>query len=405
VDPDSRVVMHDLTFRHEDGEVLVGRPETGVFVAIPEIGAEILTMLGNGMPIGMVGDQLKLAHGADVDLDEFLDELLAVGFVKAVDGHDTADDGVQQPAGREWNWLAPAAAVIFSWPANALWLAIVAAAPVILIIRPSVLPRPGELYWTSSSSVVVVSTTAFAVVAVLSHEAAHLAAARSYGITARLSLSTRLGDLVMQTRATGLWNVPRRQRYRFYLAGMKWDLFLLGAVILARASLAPAASVSRFLGAASALLVLQLAWQAGLYTRTDLYLVVMDMMRCRNLFGDTVAYLRFRAGTAVRLIRGRPRTARTNPLDAIPRREHAWIKVYAFLMVPGSIAAVGLAVLFGVPFIVHLIRSTGHEIISGSVHGRWAMAADGAITIIFEGSFMALFIVTFIREKTRPRDR
>jgi len=33
------------------------------------------------------------------------------------------------------------------------------------------------------------------------------------------------------------------------------------------------------------------------------------------------------------------------------------------------------------------------------------MAADGAITIIFEGSFMALFIVTFIREKTRPRDR
>jgi hypothetical protein len=54
------------------------------------------------------------------------------------------------------------------------------------------------------------------------------------------------------------------------------------------------------------LLVLRLAWQAGLYTRTDLYLVVMDALRCRNLFNDTVAYLRFRIRTAARLIRGRP---------------------------------------------------------------------------------------------------
>jgi len=405
MDPESQVVLHPLTLHREDGEVLVGRPDTDVFVALPELGAEIITMLGSGLPIGAIGDRLRAAHGADVDLDEFLGELLAVGFVKAVDGHDVAADGGRL-AGTEWNLFSPSAAsIIFSRPAKALLLAIVAAASVILLTHPSLLPRPGDLYWTSSSSVVIVTTTAFGIVTALMHESAHVAAARSYGITARLSLSTRLADLVVQTRATGLWSVPRRQRYRFYLAGMNCELALLSAVILARASLASATPGSRFLGAASVLLVLRLAWQAGLYTRTDLYLVVMDALRCRNLFNDTVAYLRFRIRTAARLIRGRPGPALANPLDAIPRREHRWIKAYAFVMVTGSILAVGLTVLYGVPFIARLIPSTGHEIVSGSAHGHWAMVADGAITILVEGSFLALFFVTFIREKIRTPDR
>jgi putative peptide zinc metalloprotease protein len=395
MDPETRLVLHDLGLHREDSEILAGRKETGVFVALPELGAEIIAMLSAGMPVGAISDQLREEHGAEVDLDEFIGDLLAVGFVKTIDGHLAGADDAQQP-GAGWNWLSPsAAAVVFSRPAVAVWLAAAIAAAAALVIRPSLLPRPGDLYWTSSSSVVIVTTAAFAVLTSLVHESAHLAAARSYGIAASLSLSTRLDDLVIQTRATALWNVSRRQRYRFYLAGMACDLVMLSAVILARAALSPVTPASRFLGAASVLLVLRLAWQAGLYTRTDLYLVVMDALRCRNLFDDAVAYTRFL------MRRSRPGQDPVNPLDSIPERERRWIRAYAFVMVAGSVLVVGLGLLVGVPWFAHLLRSAGAEIAAGTTYGHWATAADGAVTLLVEALFLALFAVTFISERAR----
>lgn len=396
MDRESRLVLHDLSLHREDSEVLAGRLDTGVFVALPELGAEIIAMLGDGMRIGAIGGRLRAEHGAEVDLDDFIGDLLALGFVKAVDGHRVDTDDGQRP-GTGWNRLSPAvASSIFARPAKAVWLATAAAAAVMLAIYPALLPRPGGLYWTSSSSVVIVTTAAFAVVTSLLHESAHLAAARSYGIPASLSLSTRLDDLVIQTRATALWSVDRRHRYRFYLAGMGCDLVMLSAVILARAALGPVTPASRFLGAASVLLALRLAWQAGLHTRTDLYLVVMDALRCRNLFDDAVAYTRF----LVRRSR-RPGPDPENPLDAIPERERRWIKAYAFVMVAGSVLVAGLGLLVGVPLLAHLLRSAGTEIASGAAHGHWATVADGAATLLIEALFLALFAVTFISERVR----
>jgi hypothetical protein len=46
------------------------------------------------------------------------------------------------------------------------------------------------------------------------HELAHLAAARSLGVPARIGLSTRLFYLVAQTDVSGIWAAPRRARYR-----------------------------------------------------------------------------------------------------------------------------------------------------------------------------------------------
>ena len=403
MDPDSRVVLHDLRIHREDGDVLAGRLETGVFVALPELGAEIIAMLGDGMAVGAVGDRLRQEHGADVDVDGFVGDLLGLGFVKAVDGHLTAagDDGGLPRT--EWNWLSPsAAAAVFSRPVKALWLAALGAAVVALVLRPSLFPRPGDLYWTPSSTVVLLTTTAFAIATSLVHESAHLAAARSCGIAAGISLSTRLGDLVIQTRATALWSVPRHQRYRFYLAGMACDLALLSALILTQAALNPGSPVGHFLAAASVLILLRLAWQAGLYTRTDLYLVVMDAVRCRNLFDDAAAYARFWIATRVPPLRARE-PAPGNPLDAIPDHERPWIKAYALVMVAGSALAVALGVAYGVPWLTHLVRSTSSEIASGAAHERWAMLADGGGTLLIEGSLLALFAVTFVRgRKGRP---
>lgn len=407
MDRESRLVLHELRLHCEDGDFLAGRPDTGVFVALPELGAEIIALLDDGTPIGAISDRLRAEQGAEVDLDEFISDLLACGFVKAIDGHRVEGDDVQRPGAR-WDWLAPSvASAVFSPPAKALWLATAAAAAVSLVLRPSSLPRPGELYWTSSSSIVLVTTAALALITALLHESAHLAAARSYGVAVSLSLGTRLNDLVIQTRATALWSVDRRHRYRFYLAGMGCDLVLLSAVILVRAALSPATPVSRLLAAASVLLVLRLAWQAGLYTRTDLYLVVMDALRCRNLFDDAVAYTRYLIGRSrpLTLVRGRRRgPALDNPLDAIPAHERRWIKRYSFVMVAGSILVVGVSVFVGVPLLVRLLRAAGTEVTSGAAHGHWATAADGVVTLLVEAFFLLLFAVTFLREKTR-RDR
>src|SRR5262249_33815110 len=123
--------------------------------------------------------------------------------------------------------------------------------------------------------------------AIALHEFCHLAAARAEGVYARIGLGTQLQFLVAQTTVSGLWGSPRRIRLRVYLAGVTSDLVIIAACSLAITALQPAGFARRSGEALILSLLLSTAHQFALYMRTDMYFVLQELLRCKNLYADS----------------------------------------------------------------------------------------------------------------------
>src|SRR5262249_43940437 len=147
-------------------------------------------------------------------------------------------------------------------------------------------------------------------------------------------LGTRLNNLALQTDVSAAWAVPRRQRYRIYLAGMAWDTAAVGTAVLVRAYGGPGPTLDRLLAAYVLVTVVSLAFQAQVWMRTDLSFVLMDLLGCGALFHDGLRYARYLVGRAVRR-----RSAGPDPVRDLPHREARAVRLYAPLLVAGSALA------------------------------------------------------------------
>ena len=140
-----------------------------------------------------------------------------------------------------------------------------------------------------------------------------------------MSLSTRLQFLVAQTDVSAVWAAPRRTRLTVYLAGMAVNLAVAAAGIVVRAAAGPQGAVGRVAAVAVLLSLLFLPSQALVFMRTDLYFVLQDLARCRNLYADAVAYGAY-------LVRRRP----ADPSLGLPARERRVVRAYCGVMVGGQ---------------------------------------------------------------------
>ena len=395
--PDSVVTLHDLVSQSEGDEYVVGRIETGEFVVLPEIGVRAIELLRSGYAVGNAEAALGAEIGDAPDLVEFTDELSAVGFVAAV-------DGVPVPGGNEfvatWPWLGQQHVQwVFSGPAKLAYSGLVLLAAVLLVKHPEFVPRYRDFFWTSSTSVVIVVNTAIFLVAIGLHEGAHLVAARSLGIPAQITLGTRLYNLVAQTNVSGLWSVPRRCRYRAYVAGMLWDLGLASVCIVALVLAPVPATVAGVLSALVLMIAVGTLLQLQLFMRTDVYFIAADVLRARNLFEDATVYLAAWARRTLALLRLWPADVGGDPLVQLDARERRVVKGYAWFMIAGTLVAVCVFAIFVLPVIVVLLARATNSIIRGVADGDIGMVVDGGVTWLIEGGFQVVFLVVFFRTR------
>jgi putative peptide zinc metalloprotease protein len=395
--PDSVVTLHDLVSQSEGDEYVVGRIETGEFVVLPEIGVRAIELLRSGYAVGNAEAALGAEIGDAPDLVEFTDELSAVGFVAAV-------DGVPVPGGNEfvatWPWLGQQHVQwVFSGPAKLAYSGLVLLAAVLLVKHPEFVPRYRDFFWTSSTSVVIVVNTAIFLVAIGLHEGAHLVAARSLGIPAQITLGTRLYNLVAQTNVSGLWSLPRRCRYRAYVAGMLWDLGLASVCIVALVLAPVPATVAGVLSALVLMIAVGTLLQLQLFMRTDVYFIAADLLRARNLFEDATVYLAAWARRTLALLRLWPADVGGDPLVQLDAHERRVVKGYAWFMIAGTLVAVCVFAIFVLPVIVVLLARATNSIIRGVADGDIGMVVDGGVTWLIEGGFQVVFLVVFFRTR------
>ncbi|AIV38687.1 hypothetical protein NI25_13695 [Streptomyces sp. CCM_MD2014] len=398
--PTTRVVLHDLAVRPDRDEWIVGRMATRTFVALPAAGARAVELLRAGRSVARTEETLRAETGEEFDIADFVGDLAALGFVARIGDRPVPD---AEPPRASLPWLRPRHVRLALHPVLPLLVgALLAAALAVLVRRPDLLPGYRDLLWSRHGSVVLLSGAAAGWALLLAHELAHLVTARAAGVPGKMRLGTRLQFLVMQTDISGIELAPRRHRLTAYLAGIALNLSVASSLVLVLAATETGTTAHRLLAAALLLALLPLPFQCMVFTRTDLYFVLQDLTGCRDLYGDGLAYARYRFRRAVRPVRRGPRTeaAREDPSTRLPAHERRAVRIYSVVLVVGTAACLTFMAAVTLPvdlaLLVRAVRGLGPE------HGL-AGNADAVTVLVVLGGVNVLWLVTWWRNRRSRR--
>ncbi|MFG3246900.1 hypothetical protein [Streptomyces sp. NPDC048187] len=406
IGPTTRVALHDLAVRRDRDEWIVGRMATRNFVALPTAGARAVELLGAGLSVARTEETLRAETGEEFDIADFVGDLAALGFVARI-GDRTVPDA--EPPRASLPWLRPHHVRFALHPLLPLLFgALVTAAVVVLVRRPDLLPGYRDLLWSRHGSVVLLTGAAAGWTLLLAHELAHLVTARAAGVPGRMRLGTRLQFLVMQTDISGIELAPRRHRLTAYLAGIALNLSVASSLVLVLASTETGTTAHRLLAAALLLALLPLPFQCMVFTRTDLYFVLQDLTGCRDLYGDGLAYARYRWWRAVGAVGAVRRGAgaraadpeRDDPSTRLPAHERRAVRLYSVVLVIGTAACLAFMAAVTLPaditLLVRAVRGLGPE------HGL-AGNADAVTVLVVLGGVNVLWLVTWWRNRRARR--
>jgi putative peptide zinc metalloprotease protein len=341
VGPTSVLCLNTLTITPQAGSFVVGRADTGRFVALPEVGVAALELLAAGQTVAQATVAVTPPSASEpVDVLAFARSLVRLGFVRMVDGCDAPGpparlSGVGVAVRPRLRWL-------FSRPIFLATAGCGLGALVLMTTVPAVRPRALDVFFLANpaASLAVLTFVTYALAAV--HELAHVLAAAALGVPARLRITRRLYFLTFETNLTGLWALPPRKRVGPLLAGLSFDsVVLFGILVLRAVDVGP----DRFLAALALIELSAIVTQFFVFLRTDIYSVMTALLGCTNLSETTRLMLRrtlrrLSAEQQARLSASRPRDL------AVAR----WYRIV-------HLAGMGLALWF---FLAYFVPSTWH---------------------------------------------
>ncbi len=125
-----------------------------------------------------------------------------------------------------------------------------------------------------------------------------------------------------------------------------------------------------------------LSTQLLVFMRTDVYFLIQDLTRCRNMYGDAAAYLGYLLARTVR-------RRRANPLDAMKPKERRNLRMYAILLLFGTAICVAAALAITVPFTLALLTRAVESV----AHPRdLPSMLDGVVTFLIVGGSQLLWV-------------
>lgn len=394
--PGSSIVgLRELAIRQDDDRWVIGRPATGQFISAPPVAREIISALARGRTPDEITAALRAGSGTTYAVGDFVEALDGLGFLSSVGGVARTEP---PPPRQSLEWLKPGHVGWLLHPAVPYAVAApVIAAAALAVARPGLMPSFHALTWNGHSGLVLAVNVAISWALTGLHELGHLAVGRAAGAPARITLSTRLQFLVVQTDITGLWAAGRRTRVTAYLAGMAVDLLMASAALIAIALAGPHGLARALLSATATLAVLALPFQFMVFTRTDLYFLLQDLTRSTSLHADGGAYLRHLLSRAVRAAKLRAAKPSADPTRGQPRCQRRVIRCYAAVLLAGVSTCLAVEAAFFIPAGVTLAGHAIAEVSSRSL----AAIADGATALLVIGFLNALTIITWWRRNLR----
>jgi putative peptide zinc metalloprotease protein len=351
-------------------DFVVGNGKT--FINVPGIAAAVIGMLDGTRTVAQVHEMASQIEGTDVDVAGFVADLDTLGLLTAP----------TLPTSR-WDRIQPRhAAWLFSWPTSALTALLVIGAGVTLVRKPGLAPfRYHDIVAGNSSLVFILTCVVAGWFLVSIHEFSHILAARSLDVRAELSFGTRQQFLVAQTNVTGIWQVPKRRRYRVHLAGLRTDLALLSAAtcLLPLIHNAHLASAIRVL---TMIWLSQIAWQFLFFMRTDIYYAYANLVGSKSLMDEARSYLHS-------VLRRRRESA------------PAAVRAYSWFLVVGQILGISYFAGYTIPVTVTVFR----EALTGLSQAPAPGKAEALAALLIIGASWGLLAFLLLRSARRRLTR
>jgi putative peptide zinc metalloprotease protein len=429
--PEVKVAVYPFTRQAEGEEIVIGRVDTGVFLSLPPDAVEILDLLRAGETVGRAREIYGQKYGETPDMEDFLGFLHGKGFVRVHDPNEPvrarpAEAQAAVPNSQTNSQTNPQAQVpaastvryhfadfpvslarkLFGTTALAIGAVIFALAVAAAILDPSVRPHRDSLVFSQHRTLKTLGLMMMGYTTVFIHEMGHLIAARAVGVSSRLGISSRMWVLVAETDMTGLWSVPKRQRYLPMLAGPVIDVVSASLITLVLfghhqgwIALHP---VAVELGSAMVVVyLLRLLWQCFFFVRTDFYYVIAAFFGCKNLMKDTQVHIR---NLSRRFFGNRPAVDQSS----IPEGERRVIRSYAWVWLLGRVAAMWMLFFVTLPVAGQYIRASGATLMAGFSGDSYAFL-DALFIVVFYlfplGLGMGLWIRGLIKQRRLPSER
>jgi putative peptide zinc metalloprotease protein len=351
-DLDTIVSVYPFVRQVDQGDWIIGRTDTAVFLVVPADALELLDHLASGMTVGEARNRYESQHGEVPDLEDFLGYLEQEGFVlPKAENFQTTSLG---PAAKHYHFTGISqklAQGIFSQPVITLLCGLIVTAIGVAISHPHLIPDWHVHYFEHNITLMRLSIALLWYAAVFLHEMAHLVAARSVGVPSRLGLGQRMWYWVAETDMTGMWAVPREKRYLPYLAGPLVDAASAALLLLTLFGesqkfyiLDP--TLAQLAKAMLLTYLMALLWQCYFFMQTDVYYVVANFFHCKNLMEDTRTYL----SNQRHRFTGK---GQHSDQSHIPDREMKVIRGYAWVWAIGRAVALFGVLLVTLPLIVN----------------------------------------------------
>ncbi len=398
--PESRVIVFPFSRQPEGEEVVIGLPERGSFLALPPDAVETLDWLAEGHTVEMVRKLYAAKHGEVPDLEDFLAILAQKGFVRPLgETPGKLQETAQVPRKPHFAGISqPFARRLFSpgvIKACSVWIAM---GLTVAALEPGIVPGATALYFAEHRALCALGLFLLSYAGVFIHEMGHLIAARAVGVGTRMSISHRLWVLVAETDLTGLWTVPKRQRYLPLLAGPLLDAVSASTLALVlffsvRSPWHLPVLTAHFLEALLFLYLMRLLWQCFFFVRTDFYYVFATAFGCRSLMQDTESFL---SHQLARLGLGRA----VKPSLVSPR-EGRVIRAYAPLWLAGRALAFGTLFFITIPLAARYLRSIGETLTAGFSTDPYAFIDSilmALFTLVPLGAGLALWLASLSKK-------
>jgi putative peptide zinc metalloprotease protein len=346
-----------------DGEAYVlGRPDLGLYVVVPEPGAVLVAALQNGATLDEATARASEVAGEEVDGVDFVTGLGEAGLFETGTGPGSG-------TGRPIRWVeavSPRTARLLFGPAAWIGYGLAAAFVVaVLVLRPDLRPTFEDVWFLPDPAAALLVFVPVGAALTALHEMWHWLAGRALGIAAVFRVSRRGVFLVFETDLTQIVTTPRRRRYVAYVAGACVDGVALAAALAARLAyregvLGLPPVLDRVLGVVVLALVTSISWQVtAVCLRNDGYAVLANALRCHNLYRATWLTTKDRLFHLS--------DAEAEELAAIGDHDRRVARWFGVTYLASLLGMVWLALSFAVPSLIGLAMWTWRSLTSVAV--------------------------------------
>ncbi|SFL35294.1 hypothetical protein SAMN04487943_101120 [Gracilibacillus orientalis] len=346
---ESQISLQPLKIRKDRNHFIVENPNSGEFFEMPEICIEAIEKINNHESLATIEEQLiENYKEEEVDLLDFLQQLIDLGLVKEVNGKEIITRTKDQSATGFTSISSTFAALFFNRLTVHVFIILIVFNLSIFAIYTELLPTYTDIFLFDSMVLNILTYMLLSLILITLHEFGHILAIRSYDLPANVQIGNRLFLIVVETDLTAAWKLPSKQRNLLFLGGMFIDQVILTIVLLIKLIV----PIDQFIiNGILSLVVLDILiktiYQCCFYMKTDLYYLVENVTGCYNLMENGKNYL-----------------AKWVPFVKVDKTtttfegEEKIVKLYGVFTFIGVLLTMSLFIIYFIPQMIYLMVNT-----------------------------------------------